>query len=344
MKVLVARCDRLGDLVLSLPVFAWLRERRPQWEMHALVAPSGVALVEHDLAIDALYTWNGVDDPALEQKLRDEHYDAALVLQYQVPLAKMLRRCDIPRRIGPLSKLSSWWLLNRGVVQGRSRVRRHERDYNLQLARKLASGPRDSAPDPVLRLSPQQREAGLLLRARLAPGAHTLVFVHPGSGGSALDWPPREFAALAGLLAHERGWKVLVTGSHHDRLCLDQLAPYLDPAVTVVAERFALREFLGLVAAGDAMIAPSTGPLHMAAALGLVAVGLYPPAPTMSARRWGPLGPWSRAITPDVQCPSRRHCWREQCLLYNCLAAIRPADVAAMVRELVLRRERAAAS
>ena len=39
MKVLVARTDRLGDVVLSLPVFAYVKERQPDWEIHALVAP-----------------------------------------------------------------------------------------------------------------------------------------------------------------------------------------------------------------------------------------------------------------------------------------------------------------
>ena len=44
MKVLVARCDRLGDLVLALPVFPWLKRRRPGWEVHALVAVLNAAL------------------------------------------------------------------------------------------------------------------------------------------------------------------------------------------------------------------------------------------------------------------------------------------------------------
>ncbi|MEZ4387849.1 MAG: hypothetical protein R3D98_09780 [Candidatus Krumholzibacteriia bacterium] len=101
MKVLVARCDRLGDLVLSLPALAWLRRVRPDWEIHALVAPEAAPLVEHDPSVDAYYTWNlALTDERLPQ-LRAEGYDAAVVLQYQTSLARLLRDAGVRRRYGP---------------------------------------------------------------------------------------------------------------------------------------------------------------------------------------------------------------------------------------------------
>ncbi len=329
MKVLLARCDRLGDLVLALPAFAWLRRCRPDWEIHALVAPGAVPLVENDPAIDAFYCWDGGEDAALTERLIAEKYDAAVLLQYQTPLARLLRAARIPRRYGPLSKLSSWLLLNRGRWQHRSRVKRHERDYNVELVRPLV-GPA-AAVEPIdvprLHLGEVQRDTARRFRDQEASGAETVAFVHPGSGGSALDWEPRNYATVANALARRPGWRVFITGSHHDRLVLDALAPALDPGVAVVAERYPLREFLGVLAAGDLMIAPSTGPLHLAAASGLAALGLYPPAPTMSPRRWGPLGDWAEAVTPPVECPARRHCLMQHCLLHNCLEGIVPSRI-----------------
>ena len=55
----LVRCDRLGDLVLALPAFAWLRRSRPDWEIHALVVAEAAPLVEHDPNLDAFYTWDG---------------------------------------------------------------------------------------------------------------------------------------------------------------------------------------------------------------------------------------------------------------------------------------------
>lgn len=342
MKVLLVRCDRLGDLVLALPAFAWLRQARPHWEIHGLVAAAAAPLVEHDPALDAFYTWDGGDDGDLACKLASERYDAVSLLQYQTPVARLLKRAGIRRRHGPLSKLSSWFLLNRGSWQRRSRLRYHEGRYNLDLVRRLAGrGARQVPVDrPRLHLGQEQRRFGQQFRSTEAAGADVVAFIHPGSGGSALDWPPEHFARVAGELADRSGWRVFVTGSHHDRATIDALAPLLAPQVGVVAERYPLRDFLGVLAAGDVLIAPSTGPLHLAAALDLAVVGVYPPAPTMSPQRWGPLGRWAAALTPPLDCPSRRHCLLTHCLFYNCLELVTPRQVIAAVLGRVDERRR----
>lgn len=345
MKVLIARCDRLGDLVLSLPAIAWLRRVRPDWELHALVSPSAAPLVEHDPAIDAFYTWDLTLTDERRPQLAAERYDAAVLLQYQTPLAGLLRDAGIRRRHGPISKLTSLFLLNRGLVQRRSQVNRHEADYNVDLIRRLARhrGP-VVVPRPRIHLGPAQLELARRFRSEEASDAETVAFIHPGSGGSALDWEPARFAEVANALGRRRGWRVFVTGSHHDRLTIDQLGAFLEPQVSVVAERYPLRDFLGVLAGGDLMIAPSTGPLHLASALDLAAVGLYPPAPTMSPVRWGPRGAFSAAITPPIDCPSPRHCLMEHCLLHNCLDGVTVSRVIETALGLVEQRREALAA
>ena len=337
MKILVARTDRLGDLVLSLPVFAAGKAARPDWEFHALVAPACAPLVEHDPAVAAVWTWSEVAgataDGQLVERLRAESFDAAVLLQFRAPLARLLKRAGIPRRHGPWSKPASWWLLNRGTRQHRSRGGRHEMDLNLDLLARLPGlGPlRPEAPR--LHLGEAQRELGRSFRRREAPDATTVAFVHPGSGGSALDWPAARFAALAGELAALPGWRVFVTGRGGDgRAVLAMQAAGLDPRVGILLDRYELREFLGVLAAGDVLVGPSTGPLHAAAALGLATVGLYPPVPAMSPHRWGPRGRWNRTLVPPVECPGRHACRLERCPLHNCLERVDVAAVAAAAR------------
>jgi ADP-heptose:LPS heptosyltransferase len=342
MKVLVARCDRLGDLVLALPALAWLRQAQPDWEIHALVAPENVPVVEHDPAIDAYYTWNLALDAERLAQIRAERYDAAVLLQYQTPVARLLRNAGVKRRYGPWVRPRSWLLLNRGSWQRRSRVPGHERDFNVDLMRKLAGrDARDVAVAlPRVRLGRAQEDLGREFRASEAAGARTVVFVHPGSGGSALDWSPQRFAEVANALSRRAGWRVFITGSHHDRAVIDAMAPALEPQVQVVSERFPLRDFLGVLSAGDLMVAPSTGPLHVAAALDLAVVGVYPPAPTMSPQRWGALGRWAESLVPPVECPARRYCLQEHCLLYNCLDCLAPSRLVEAAVALVERRRR----
>ncbi len=317
MKVLVARTDRLGDVVLSLPAIAWLKARRPEWQLHALVAAGSVPLVEHDPHLAAVRVWP--DDAA---GLADERYDAALLLLYDRELAVRLRALGIRKRVGPLSKWSSWALLNRGVWQRRSHAARHERDLNGELARRLAGGAGGEWPAPRLHLSVAQHELGAAFRRRAAPEAACVVFVHPGSRGSSLTWPPRHFGVLARRLASRAGWRVFMTGGEADAPAVAAAAATAGPAVEVLAARYELREFLGVLSGGDLLVGPSTGPLHAAAALGLAAVGVYSPVPVQSMRRWGPLGPHATALAPHVRCPGRLECLGERCGLWNCVETV----------------------
>lgn len=394
MKILVARTDKLGDVVLALPVFAWLRARRPDWRLHAVVAPGCVPLVENDPAVARVWTWegalgchgaasvgaaaggrgaagggapgNGAAGPPeagggglpaaagaapaapLGTALATERFDAALLLYYDAALARGLRRHGVSPRVGPLSKWSSWLLLDRGVWQRRSRGGRHESEYNLRLARALAgvepgsvsgeaAGGRPRAPaggpDPVprLALSPAQRERGRRFRAEEAGGADTVAFVHPGSGGSALNWPAERFGEVAARLA-AAGWRVFLTGGPADGEAVRRAAAAAGPGVANVAGRWDLREFLGVLSGGDVLVGPSTGPLHMAAALGLAVAGVYPPLPVQSIGRWGPRGERVRAVAPALACPARLVCRGARCRHWNCLEKIGVPDVVALAR------------
>jgi heptosyltransferase-3 len=350
LKVLIVRTDRLGDLVLSLPVFEDIKSARPDWEVQAMVAPGSVPLVENDPHIEAVWTWTGDESDQeltdLESRLRRENFDAVVILQYQLKLARLMKKVGISRRYGPLSKGSSWLLLNRGSWQSRSRGRRHEMEHNLALARRLTGGwlnqfrpsGRDF-PEPRLHLTEGQQGIGEDFRRTEAEGAETVVFVHPGSGGSALDWEPARFAGVANALARKKGWRVFVTGSSADSATVAAVAAHLDREIGILLDRFSLREFMGVLSVGDLFIGPSTGPLHIAAAVGCATVGLFPPVVTMSPDRWGPRGPLSSALVPEVICPARRVCLAEKCILYNCMTRIFDEQVVEAALEVVSRKQ-----
>jgi len=207
-------------------------------------------------------------------------------------------------------------------------------EHNLHLARRLTDGWRsqfqDSGsgfPEPRLHLTDGQMKIGQAFRRDETDGADTVVFVHPGSGGSALDWEPERFAGVANTLNRRPGWRVFITGSAADSAAVAKVAVHLDGDIRLLLDRFSLREFMGVLAAADLFIGPSTGPLHMAAAVGCATVGLYPPVVTMSPERWGPRGASSRALVPQVDCPARRVCLEGKCILYNCMNRIFDGEV-----------------
>jgi ADP-heptose:LPS heptosyltransferase len=345
VKVLVTRTDRLGDLVVSQPAVAQLKRAHPAWEVHLMVAPEARPLVENDPGLDGLWTWRPDLDAAaltrLEEELRRAGFDAAVLLQYRRELAALLRRAGIGRRYGPWSKLSSWFLLNRGLWQARSRRDRHEAEYSLDLVRRLAPAVARGPGRPHLHLSADQRAAAAAFRAGPAANARVVAFVHPGSGGSALDWDAESFVQLANALAGREGWRVFVTGSGGDAARLAPVRHRLAANVGDLQNSCDLRGFMGVLAGGDLFVGPSTGPLHMAAALDLAVVGLFPPVPTMAPSRWGPRGRWCRTLVPEVVCPAGRTCRRTRCALYNCMERIACDEVIATAVALAEQRRQA---
>ncbi len=338
MKVLLTRTDRLGDLVLALPAADLLQAAKPDWRLQMLVAPGLEVVAAAHPALEKVHAWSDGMKPERRRRLigelQAENFDAVLMLQYRRELALLLRRARIGRIFGPYSKPTSWCLLHRGLRQGRSGSGRHEMDLNLELAGAMAGLSRERRRQalsnfrrPEIKPEPRQQTWAADWRAREAPGARHVVFVHPGSGGSALDWGPERFAEVAGKLARLPATRVFVTGAAADARMVRGVKAHLDARVGVLLERFTLAQFMAILGCGDVLVAPSTGPLHLAAAVGTPTVGLFPPAPVMSPARWGQRGPQAARLVPDVPCPVKRRCTREKCRFYNCLEGISVAEV-----------------
>jgi ADP-heptose:LPS heptosyltransferase len=134
------------------------------------------------------------------------------------------------------------------------------------------------------------------------------------------------FARLMETLDPAR-YHVFVTGSERER---DQHARDLPldlPHVTDVMGALDLHQLIALLGRVDAAVASSTGPIHVAAAQGTVAVGLYTARPSKNPARWGPVGLHRHWLVYDPDCSS---CARgEDCACCSRIPVERVIDVLA---------------
>lgn len=299
-KVLAVRVDRIGDVILTTPAFQALKKHLPQAELTVLVRPSIAEILRPLPFIDQVIEFDPTSfsskwdqSKAVKEILKPHGFDAAVVFQDQPGVSLGLWRASIPHRVGPWSKPLSFFYFNRGMKQSRSRVRMHEADYNLELVSHLTGFPTSSRSIPTeISLSPShQKAAQEWLTARGWNSQKPLVVVHPGMGGSASNWPLEHYEALIQKLIADQT-QVLLSSGPQDQDSLAYLKGKLSGAskshLFVFEESQPLPFLVGLFSHAQLVIAPSTGPLHIAVALKKPVISFYPSIPVQSPKRWGP--------------------------------------------------------
>ncbi len=347
-RILVIRPDRLGDVVLSVPTVEALKRTYPRSHLSFWVQPRVAPVVRGLPFVDEVQEIEP-DKLSLAQwtrKIREGRWDVALLLHPQFKIAAGLWWAGVPVRVGPLSKAFSYLFLNHGIRQHRSQVEMHEADYNLQLLSVLGVhvGSRTILPQVVI--SPEARSEVSQFFGDGASRPPQWVAIHPGMGGSALNWPESHYLALARELM-EKGVGVVVTGGPAEQDLLDRFAKDL-------GEKW--RDHLRVFGGKDAkqvdrlaavfervavVVAPSTGPLHVAVALGRPVVTFYPPIRVQSARRWGPYvedlpgrvgESVASVLVPQVVCGQAFQCLGQACRFYPCMSTLSVTDALELVQ------------
>ena len=333
-RLLISRTDRAGDLLLTLPVFAAARAAWPSIRLIAHVRSYTAPLLRGQAEIDEILIDHGQPGLSGLRRLvcsfRRVAPDAAVIVHPAPRVLLAAWFAGIPVRVGRAS--NAWqFLLNRPLVQHRSRNERHEYQYNLGLLSGLGLQPPDLSPR--LHLRPEAVSAGraLLMVAGWDPAtASATVCVHPGHGGSANNLQPGQYLDLCRRLL-DRGRSVVLTFGPGEDALLEVFRGIAHPRLHLITSAPDLEVLAGVLHHVRAFAGGSTGPLHLAAALEKPTVAFFPPRPSMTPRRWGPAGNPALVCIPAVDsCPSR--C--EGCCHHPCLATI---DLAPVVHWLLER-------
>ena len=335
MRILVIRTDRIGDVLLSTPVLSVLREQDADSHIAALVSPYAAGVIEGHPALDEVV----IDDQTgrhrglrgfylLVGDLRRKRFDAVLVLHPTARLALACRLAGITERVGTGYRAYGF-LFNRKVFEHRKDARRHEVEYNLGMARALFDKAGNAAPEIHVPEEARHAVAHHMHRWGVLPN-DPLVLLHPGSGGSARNWPAGSFAELAGRLS-ESGIRVVVTGSADERDLVDRVAN--TQSALKIAGELDIKELAALLQASSLCVTNSTGPMHIAAAVGTPTVALFCPITPCSPTRWGPYGEDHDVMMPEVPaCPANHRCIETACPYFDCMERITVNEVFEAVR------------
>lgn len=315
MKIALSRTDNIGDVILTLPTAGLLKREIPDAQIVWIGKAYTRDLIASCKHVDAFQ-----DATELLTCPEKWQFDAVVHVFPSLSLAKAAARARVPVRIGTSHRWFHWFYCNRLVPLGRKNSPLHESQLNIRLLKPLLG------KDPIL---PLQEIADLYgfaapdITLRGLPEKPFIV-LHPKSRGSAREWSAENYLRLAQIL-EKQGFDCVVTGTATEGEAVRRECPALlhQAGIHDWTGKVNLAELIKLIDQSAGLVACSTGPLHIAAALGKPAVGIYPPMRPLHPGRWGPVGKLAQAVVIQKTC---RACGRfSSCA---CIAAVTPEKAA----------------
>jgi ADP-heptose:LPS heptosyltransferase len=291
-KLLVSRCDRLGDLVLSLPALGYLRDAGVSgvWlHTSAYARPIG-EWARHNGLIEGVWAEGEAVPHALAAKPGPSL--SGLSLFHSSEGVAAFRQLGIRDTLGPRTRLDALWKYRRSVAQHRSRVEKSEMAYNVDLAAAWLAHRGLSLPAfrglPALRVP----------ETWFSPHAASDLLIVASNGGSAHNWPMASYLDVArvALERDKKSVQFLIHGNDAELRRQQFLESDLVGQAELLPSFARLEELVAHIASCGEIFSSSTGPLHIAHAAGRPVTGLYPKTPLVqSFARWRPDGFWHSA-------------------------------------------------
>ena len=331
-RIIISRTDSIGDVVLTLPICGILKNKFPEVEIYFLGKNYVKAIVETSVHVDSFVSYDEIlalTDDEQVNKIKELNADVLIHVFPNKKIARIAKRAKIPVRIGTSHRLYHLFTCNKKVTFSRKKSNLHEAQLNTKLLKPLGiikDYSLDELPDyyglekiPVLK-----PELSKLIKA----DKFNLI-LHPKSKGSAREWGVENFDKLINLLA-KSDFNIFITGTEHEGELIRPLIEKNKSLITDLTGKMSLTDLVAFISKSDGLLAASTGPLHIAAALGINAIGIYAPMIPIHPGRWAPIGKHAHYLVINKKCEKCRK--GGAC---DCIMEIRPEDIAAKFKNML---------
>jgi ADP-heptose:LPS heptosyltransferase len=294
-RILLVRTDKIGDAVVSTPVFEALRRKFPAAQIDVLLGVRNRAIAPLLPFIDnALVSAGGVR-PVIKMlgQLRRQRYDVAIDLLAADSVSSALFTIGSRARIKIGFEDSTSGLYE--FVIPRPPEPSAFVPKLLRLLAPLHITVPDAAAQPSVRLSPEAMDVARQAVAAWGPRGRGLVLVNISASSPKKFWGVEAYADLAGKLRDDGFLPVLVSAPG-DREKLTEIATR--SGARFLPPRPSLAEFAAVLSFADLIVSPDTSIIHIAAALGKPVVALFGSA--YSAAQWTPWGVPNRTLSSET--------------------------------------------
>lgn len=321
--IIFSRTDSIGDVMLTLPMIGIFKEFFPSCKIIFLGKKYTKAIADSCKNIDVFLDWDELvsqppkDRPAILKSLTA---DAIIHIFPNRKISTLAKKAKIPLRIGTSHRIYHWLTCNKLVNFTRKNSNLHEAQLNLKLLEHFGIKKDYSLKELENYYGLKAIEKTEGLKNLIDDGRFNLI-LHPKSKGSAREWGLANFSDLIKHLPDDK-FKIFITGTKEEGEMMENFFSE-NPHTIDLTGKFSLGELIAFINSADGIVAASTGPLHIAAALGKTAIGIYAPMRPIHPGRWAPVGKNANVFVLDKICKDCRK--KKDCV---CIRSVSPLEVA----------------
>jgi len=292
-RIIISRTDKIGDLVLSIPSFFMVKKMYPNAEITILVRKYNYEIVKNLPYIDRVVKIDDYRRVELIEKIKYFKADVFIALYNDEFVMQLAKASKASVKIGPLSKIKSFFIYNKGVLQKRSKSIKNEAEYNLDLIKKLDSKKFDDLFELKTEICYEEKHRKAVeIFIEEENIKSPILVINPFMGGSAKNISDEEYIELIKVVLDKiENIDVVLTChiSEEDRgqRILDGIG---SERVHLYANGGDLLNLAAMIDRADVYFGGSTGPTHIAGALKKSIVAIYPNKKTQAPLRWGVFG------------------------------------------------------
>lgn len=314
--ILVLQMQRMGDIILSFPLFLWTKRTSPDNPVWVVAEPT---FYNELLGVSPPVTylpWTATGE------LTARKYKFILNLSHRPEAAELTGSLEADLRFGAASTKSGlhvhgrWQLYRAALTENNRHNRFHWAELNALDCVDPGSFPSTNFDPPRINNS-ENHAVGLFLGA-----------------SDEIKRPNAWFWASLARELEKRGLKVVLLGGPDDKALCEEVKKLFTGRVVDACGQFGLREFAAVGQTLSIMVTPDTGPMHLAAWSGLLTLNLS----------MGPVNPWETGPYPPGHYVLRANmscldCWHCRFEKPRCQDHFDPAQVAYLIWRLVAPRD-----
>ena len=341
-KILIIRLDRIGDMVITTPIFRALKEKWHDAQITVLTNPVNKNIVINNPFIDYILVYDRENMHksfnsrlTFFRSIREGKFDLVVdpYLDYELKTSFITRFVGNKFRLGfEFAGREIFYNIRYNPnVFPVSTEKKHMIDYDLDLLTYIGIETQKRQPEIFLSTDEKENATKLLKKNGVNP-ENRFIGMHPGGHYESQRWPIKNFAAISDYLITSYGIKVILFAGRDEEQLMSEFRDYA-VKTPIFLEDLSLREFMSTLSHCSLFLCNNSGPLHIATALNIPTVSTM--GPTIPYH-WWPYGKDHIVLRKDVDCCP---CKNGICETHECMKLITTDDFLSAVEAQLKRLE-----